>query len=240
VGRLLLDYCREPSTIIGSAMSGSGLSAGVEGELASPAVNYLRNADGSLLSYTELKVLSDGNLYDVQPWVGDMLSASRYSPATSVVLEGWKYATPFGGMLSCVSRYETCGGLGWGLAVVSLIPGGSTAKTAPSAYSVAFRTTIPRGLKPNNGAHFRAANSELQAAIHADAEFAQMASRLNIRIPTNMRYSPDGWTWHHVYDMPGVLELVPRMQHMPGSPWQALLHRGPNGGGGMAQWGSTW
>jgi hypothetical protein len=110
----------------------------------------------------------------------------------------------------------------------------------PRAYSVAFRTTIPQtgsGVRPN---HFAAANDNLQAALAADAEFAQMAKALNIRIPSNMRLSPDGWTWHHVIDMPGVLELVPRVQHLPGSAWQPLLHFGPMGGGGMAQWGKSW
>jgi hypothetical protein len=74
----------------------------------------------------------------------------------------------------------------------------------------------------------------------ADAEFAQMMSALNVRLPLNMSMSPNGWTWHHVYDMPGVLELVPRVMHAPGSAWQPLLHYGPGRSGGMAQWGKNW
>ncbi|MEO7591496.1 MAG: HNH endonuclease [Byssovorax sp.] len=50
--------------------------------------------------------------------------------------------------------------------------------------------------------------------------------------------SPAGWTWHHVPNQPGVLQLVPRIQHATGSAFQPLLH--PNGVGGMYIWGSQY
>jgi RHS repeat-associated protein len=136
---------------------------------------------------------------------------------------------PAAGAIASVSR------------VSNIAKGASTA--TPSAYSVAYRTTIPRtaiGTTIDRGAHFSAANRSLEAAMAADAEFAQMMSALNVRLPLNMSMSPNGWTWHHVYDMPGVLELVPRVMHAPGSAWQPLLHYGPGRSGGMAQWGKNW
>lgn len=47
--------------------------------------------------------------------------------------------------------------------------------------------------------------------------------------------SPTLWTWHHVVDRPGLLQLLLREKHAPGSIWQPLLHPGRKGG--MSQWG---
>jgi hypothetical protein len=41
--------------------------------------------------------------------------------------------------------------------------------------------------------------------------------------------SPSGWTWHHSPE-PGVMQLVPRIQHTPGSEFWHLLHGNGNGG----------
>jgi hypothetical protein len=46
--------------------------------------------------------------------------------------------------------------------------------------------------------------------------------------------SPSGWTWHHVPDQPGVMQLVPRAMHQ-GSTWQPLH---PGGVGGFKLWGA--
>ncbi|MCB1692221.1 MAG: HNH endonuclease [Pseudomonadales bacterium] len=48
------------------------------------------------------------------------------------------------------------------------------------------------------------------------------------------RQPPAGWTWHHAQE-PGVMQLVPRVQHAPGSIFQDVLH--PNGRGGYSIWG---
>jgi RHS repeat-associated protein len=122
-------------------------------------------------------------------------------------------------------------------------PGGgvSKAKNAANgahAYSVAFETTIPKlglGTRPE---HFKSANTALESALKNDSSFAQMATDLGISLPANRGTSPANWTWHHVSDQPGVLQLVPRDQHQWGSTQQSLLH--PNGKGGFSIWGADY
>ena len=53
------------------------------------------------------------------------------------------------------------------------------------------------------------------------------------------RHRPADWTWHHVPSSAadsrmGVMQLVPREQHAPGSIFQGRLH--PNGQGGYSEW----
>ena len=48
------------------------------------------------------------------------------------------------------------------------------------------------------------------------------------------RTSPDNWTWHHAQE-PGVMQLVPKTQHQPGSIFQDAFH--PDGKGGYSIWG---
>jgi hypothetical protein len=120
---------------------------------------------------------------------------------------------------------------------------GGAASGAPGAYSVAFETTIPKAGTGRYPAHFAAANENLLRAM-SDPQLAQMLRQTlgpqfegTILSPTGrvLGRSPAGWTWHHVPNQPGVLQLVPIEQHAPGSSWQYLLH--PNGEGGMSQWG---
>jgi hypothetical protein len=90
-------------------------------------------------------------------------------------------------------------------------------------------------------AHFKAAN-EAALAAQSDPVLAGMFQRLGIKIPTNtigvaLGRSPPGWTWHHVPDRPGVMQLVPTSHHQ-GSAWQALLH--PNREGGFKIWGADY
>lgn len=47
------------------------------------------------------------------------------------------------------------------------------------------------------------------------------------------RTPPAGFTWHHAEE-PGVMQLVPREQHEPGSIFQGALH--PDGRGGFSKW----
>ena len=63
---------------------------------------------------------------------------------------------------------------------------------------------------------------------------------LGIEVPTSASgaangLSPSGWTWHHVPQSPGVLQLVPRGQHTAGSGFYELMH--PTGRGGFFIWG---
>lgn len=70
-----------------------------------------------------------------------------------------------------------------------------------------------------------------------DARLATAMKDLDVTIPKQLGRSPEGWSWHHVPDRPGVMQLVPRAQHQ-GGPWQALLHKDQVGG--FKKWGSDY
>ena len=117
------------------------------------------------------------------------------------------------------------------------------ARGAPRAYSVAFEARLTERGVGTYGAHFAEANEQLLRSM-ADSELAAALRQTlganfegSILSPSGrvLGTSPAGWTWHHVVDQPGVLQLVPQAQHAPGSAWQTLLH--PGGEGGMAIWG---
>jgi hypothetical protein len=111
------------------------------------------------------------------------------------------------------------------------------------AYSVAFETIIPELGAAKRPAHFMAANENLLRAM-ADPE---MAPALRGTLGANFEgtiisveggvlgQSPAGWTWHHVPDLPGVMQLVPRAQHQS-SLLAPIFH--PGGKGGFFLWGS--
>jgi len=140
-----------------------------------------------------------------------------------------------------------------GVAVVGMIVGakagpkgggiGKGPPASPNAYSVAFETTIPKQGIGTRPAHFAAANSSLRAAIQASPELAQAMQKLGIEVPVSSgggvkSISPNGWTWHHVPDQPGVMQLVPRSQHTTASPFYYVLH--PDGRGGFFFWGQAY
>jgi RHS repeat-associated protein len=121
---------------------------------------------------------------------------------------------------------------------------GAAAKTAtPSGqfYSVAFETRLnpssyPGVLRP---AHFQEANEILLRAMEAETQFARIMQQGGVnlqRTATGLapRTAPAGWTWHHAQEA-GVMQLVPRSQHAPGSIFQDVLH--PGGQGGYSIWG---
>ena len=64
-----------------------------------------------------------------------------------------------------------------------------------------------------------------------------MMDDLGVKIPQRLAQSPANWSWHHVPNQPGTLQLVPRAQHQ-GGPWQPLLH--PNQTGGFKLWGADY
>ena len=110
-----------------------------------------------------------------------------------------------------------------------------------SIYSTAFQTTLKSTSYPgmSRAAHFQEANGALLQAMEGSSEIAGRMQGLGInleRTATGLapRQSPAGWTWHHAPE-PGVMQLVPRAQHAPGSIFQPTLH--PSGQGGMATWG---
>jgi hypothetical protein len=119
---------------------------------------------------------------------------------------------------------------------------------APRAYSVAFEARLTARGIGKYGAHFTEANEQLLRAM-ADPDLAaalrqtlgaNFEGSILSRSGSVLGRSPAGWTWHHVVDQPGVLQLVPQAQHAPGSAWQVLLHPGGRGRGGMFVWGSRY
>jgi HNH/ENDO VII superfamily nuclease len=109
-------------------------------------------------------------------------------------------------------------------------------------YSVAFEMKLKlSSFRKPRPSHFQEANEALLMSIEGDPEFALAMERLGIKIqrtPTGLapRKPPAGWTWHHA-DEPGVMQLVPRSQHEPGTIFQDVLHPHPKSGGGYSKWG---
>ena len=146
----------------------------------------------------------------------------------------------------------------WGNMVIGMAGGnesglfGSAADVgvgSGNAYSVAFQTTLPRIGIPlaNRAAHFQMANGALLDAMDADPVIAAQVRQLvpgvdKLRGPLGgvSFQPPTGWTWNHAMDQPGVMQLVPRIQHTPGSAAWWLMHEYPSGTGGFAQWGQKY
>lgn len=110
-----------------------------------------------------------------------------------------------------------------------------------SVYSVAFETRLSPASYPgvSRGAHFQEANGALLRAMEGDAQFGQIMQQGGVNIQRTAtglapRTPPPGWTWHHAPET-GVMQLVPRTQHAPGSIFQNTLH--PGGQGGYSIWG---
>jgi len=104
-------------------------------------------------------------------------------------------------------------------------------------YSTAFETTLSKNLYPgvNASRHFTAANKAMLSTLD-DVTM----KNLNIVMKTRpngsiiMNRSPHNWVWHHDVGK-GVMQLVPKTQHTPGSIFWNTLH--PGGKGGMSIWG---
>ena len=111
------------------------------------------------------------------------------------------------------------------------------AETAPSAYSVAFEMQLaPEEFGLRQAQHFQIANEALQAEQEVNPALADL-----VPAPQGWGRPPAGWTWQHATidqggGNAGVMQLVPRSQHTPGSPFWSLLHPLPGGAGGYAQW----
>lgn len=91
----------------------------------------------------------------------------------------------------------------------------------------------------DRGLHFREANEALLNAMGSDAALAKSMGGLGINVSRSTtglapRTSPADWTWHHAPEA-GVMQLVPRAQHAPGSIFQGAFR--PDGKGGFSKWG---
>jgi RHS repeat-associated protein len=108
-------------------------------------------------------------------------------------------------------------------------------------HGVAYEMELdPADYGASRSTHNRRANAALQEAAQSDARFA---SDLEPHIPDVTQAAdygngtPPGFRWHHAAgpdDARGVrMQLVPGVQHSPGSPWWGTLH--PGGRGGFAR-----
>jgi RHS repeat-associated protein len=114
-----------------------------------------------------------------------------------------------------------------------------------NAYSVAFEARLPSSLwTASREAHFAAANKALYEAMSADPSFAAEMEEMIPGVTQGVAPGPRGafkrsspsvlWTWHHAAE-PGVMQLVPAIQHETGGIWQTIFHAG--GAGGFSIWG---
>jgi len=121
--------------------------------------------------------------------------------------------------------------------------GTAVAQSVPRAYSVAYETNTPRRGLGSRASYFESANRALLEDMAASPDLARAINTLVpelehsvITVSGQVRgISPPGWTWHHAPGKPGVMQLVPRTQHRPGSAHQPILH--PNKSGGHNEWG---
>ena len=120
-------------------------------------------------------------------------------------------------------------------------PLGLEKKGPAKAYSTAYEMKLSKESYPgvSRARHFQEANESLLKAMESDKGLAKSMNELGVnleRTPTGLapRRPPENWTWHHEVDE-GVMRLVPRSQHTPGSQYWQVLH--PNGHGGYAVWG---
>jgi RHS repeat-associated protein len=143
----------------------------------------------------------------------------------------------------------TVGGKRWGcldgeeLAIAGIMGaltgglGAPAARGVPRAYSVAFEAQLsPAEFGLSRGRHFQIANEALSAAREANPALAKLAPA-----PAGWGRPPSGWVWQHATieqggGRAGVLQLVPKAQHTPGSPFWGLFHPLPGGGGGYTEW----
>lgn len=180
----------------------TGLITSLDGALNSAlASNSFRFSAGSVAGclgcgvpidqvvVTGPRLLDDGNLYriltatipagaaaasanGVQRIDGVSITARKWSPAVNELLEFAKLGTPFGSLLSCASGYEECGRVGWGFAVLGVLPGGGAASgAAKPAITFAekqlqskFKHAVDFGVTRQWGA---GAAAEFKAAINA-------------------------------------------------------------------------
>lgn len=132
--------------------------------------------------------------------------------------------------------------------ILGLAPGTCPAtgqQIDPKGYSSLFEMQLdPADFGRGRGVHFNRANTALDDAIKADPELGAYLDQFSPGIAdrvssTGGRRDPIGHTWQHepaanAGGRQGVIRLVPRYQHTPGSPWWDVLH--PGNSGGYAEW----
>jgi hypothetical protein len=200
-----------------------GAQREVAGEYWAAGQSGVHHVDPGLQQRQQLSTLLDWT-----PVVGQLKALPEFIFGTDVVTGQDR------------SRVGSGVGLALALAPVGLpLRGGgaAVAQTAPRAYSVAFETQLARaqfGLR--RSIHFQIANEALQAERAVNPGLAQL-----VPAPVGWGRPPAGWSWQHATvaqgrGRAGVLHLVPRSQHTPGSPFWPLLHPLPGASGGYSEW----
>lgn len=196
-----------------------------------------KHPDGSFSTW-EGGLSNDGMQVVVETLHRDTPERQPYSTADQQ-MGRWMDYNPFSDMARMFGASERVAA---GIGIAAQLAGnpkqfiGNEAKKAV-AYSVFFEVELVKNGAGTRAAHFAQANQNLEAALAKDANFAAMAENLGIKIPERSGTSPAGWSWHHVLDQPGVMQLAPRDQHQ-GSAWQSLFH--PGRVGGFKFWGSEY
>ena len=239
-----------PTQQIGSLAADALMGLGMKPYFA----NDLTSRIGNLLGWTPLGVagsaldLIDAKHRDDLP--GVLAAAAGMIPGAKGVARGVAeeagaalrgavprdvaFATHEGGTLGR-------GGAAEGRAA-AIAEGGLSAK-APTGnfYSVLYETKLKPTSYPggSRSAHYQEANEGLLKAIEGDGAYARDMENEGVdlrRTPTGLapRTPPAGFSWHHG-DEPGVMQLVSRQQHDPGSIFQDILH--PDRRGGFSKWG---
>ena len=122
-----------------------------------------------------------------------------------------------------------------------------TGPAAPGSepYHYAYEAVLDQvDLGRSRRVHFNRSNAQLEEALRADPDFAAAMDQVSPGILGRVssgggRRNPLNFTWHHeptsnVGGTPGVMRLVPREEHTPGSDFWKSLH--PDGYGGYAEW----
>jgi len=86
--------------------------------------------------------------------------------------------------------------------------------------------------------HFNRANAALEQALRSDSYFATELDKLSPGVLQRVsaqggRENPLNFVWHH-HSENGVMRLVPKIQHTPGSIFWGTLHQ--DGRGGYSIW----
>jgi len=90
-------------------------------------------------------------------------------------------------------------------------------------------------------AHFRTANESLFREIDVDPAFGNSLRKIipDLDSVRGTGGAPKDWVWNHLAAEPGVMELVPKVQHWSPNPLWSLFHPKTNGKnvGGFKLWG---
>lgn len=117
----------------------------------------------------------------------------------------------------------------------------------PNAYTVAFEMQLDLDdFGHHRKVHYQRANAALKKALDASPEFARMMEAMipGVGHTVSARGTPKpppGWIWEHASTSTadgrkGVMRLVPKEQHTPGSPFWRVLHPDPGASGGYSEW----